>query len=89
MPFQNKETVELLWQIVHQRQAANLQASMLKNDLNECRLEDFEESITLHSFLQRAVNKPLIVSAGGFAELTRSFLVTVGLEAWYFKFCTL
>ncbi|OQV23819.1 hypothetical protein BV898_02171 [Hypsibius exemplaris] len=58
------KTIEIFQDVVHKR--------------SQTTHRPIDEFILLTYFLQRAMTKPLVVTAGGFMELTRSFVVTIG-----------
>jgi hypothetical protein len=72
--FQSLQTVELLQDVIYSHQSLRYSDTAVYSEEKNNWTED---SLVLYSFLQRAISKPLVVSAGGVVELTRSFLVSV------------
>ena len=85
-PFisQSLQTTELLQDVIYKYQTIQHDPADrgISRELKETGTEDF---FLLYGFLQRTITKPLVVSAGGFVELTRSFIVSVRTEICAFN----
>lgn len=68
---QSQRTVEILQMLIHKRQIVQTEDQANTEGLSG-------EFLVLTCFLQRTITKPLVISAGGFMQFTRSFVITVG-----------
>ncbi|XP_055338402.1 uncharacterized protein LOC129588260 [Paramacrobiotus metropolitanus] len=77
---ESRRIIENLQTVIHSRQMRYLSK---KNPAEKERKEEvddgsrMEEYFSLFTFLQRTVTTPLVVSAGGFVELTRAFIISL------------
>ncbi|XP_055342952.1 uncharacterized protein LOC129591350 isoform X1 [Paramacrobiotus metropolitanus] len=70
-------TLEFLQTLAHKRHMMRAE-QLSSTSHNPSDAVDNMEIISLAAFLQRAYTKPLTISAGGFMDLTRSFVISVG-----------
>ncbi|OQV15934.1 hypothetical protein BV898_09857 [Hypsibius exemplaris] len=70
---------ELLQDVIYKYQMAQYSTEASEDASIDSEFRDnwAEDSFVLYGFLQRTVTKPLVISGGGFVELTRSFTISV------------